>query len=70
MKPRACEFEAACLGKTPFDTWSQAHAVAHRYRHRVRRVPYKCSYCGKYHISSYIFKDLRRGKDHEEHRKH
>lgn len=50
------EFELAqCAGKEKYETPALAHAVARRRNRRSRdtRVnPYRCQYCGHYHMGT------------------
>jgi len=58
-------YEASCLGKEPFDTWHLANSVIKRTSHKKPRYPYRCHYCGRYHISSHHHKPTIRKHDAE-----
>jgi len=52
---KASILEAACCDhKVAFETYALANKVV-KGRHGIaaKRQPYKCSFCGKYHIGSY-----------------
>ena len=44
-----------CIGKVPFESLEAAKKVTNRSKHRIhslRRVPYRCHVCGKYHLGT------------------
>lgn len=59
------KFIAQCHGKTPYDTKAKAierieHQMGNRFRHKERKngyhhtklEPYRCRYCGHWHVGS------------------
>lgn len=56
MKPetgsQVIEHAAACRGKAVYLTWTAAERKARRMRHRTRErlEPYRCRFCGRWHV--------------------